>query len=97
MKIRVLLLFLVTGIWSAAGGAADSGERTYADPACSARDANPEKCFVKDGAPRRAGNETATAPGGNITPSSTSAAGSLSVGGAPAPIGGGFTPKAAKK
>jgi hypothetical protein len=37
--------------------AAESTDRTYADPACSARDANPERCVINDGAPVRLGVE----------------------------------------
>ena len=52
MKTLRLMFMIVTVFWAAAAGAADSTERTYADPACSARDVNPERCVLQDG-PRR--------------------------------------------
>jgi hypothetical protein len=70
MSLLTLLLLLPL----AAAYAADPTERTYANPACSSRTANPNDCIVPDGSPRvaivgekRAGEEPSTpAPvGGN--------------------------------
>ncbi|HEY0336582.1 MAG TPA: hypothetical protein VGC70_04520 [Burkholderiales bacterium] len=52
MRAQVLLV-VVTTTWCALASAADTNERTYADPACSERDAKPEKCVLQDGPPRR--------------------------------------------
>jgi hypothetical protein len=63
MRAHVLLVLVVTTVWCASASAADTSERTYADPACSARDAKPERCVLQDGPPRRvvAGTRNATA------------------------------------
>jgi len=50
----VALTFTVSAVCTYA---ADSSARTYADPACSARDANPEKCVINDGPAVRTGTE----------------------------------------
>lgn len=60
MKRRILLLAL--GAWSFGIFAAETGERTYADPACSERDADPEKCVIVDVPPTRAGVGEAAKP-----------------------------------
>ena len=51
-KVAFALLFAAGSVCAYA---ADSGDRTYADPACSARDVNPERCVINDGAPVRLG------------------------------------------
>ena len=63
MRDHVLLAAVATMVWCASASAADTSERTYADPACSARDAKPERCVIQDGPPRRvvAGSRNATA------------------------------------
>jgi hypothetical protein len=62
MRAQVLLV-VVTTTWCVLASAADTNERTYANPACSERDAKPEKCVLQDGPPRRvvAGTRNATA------------------------------------
>jgi hypothetical protein len=47
--ILIAALFIVP---LPAAQAADSTARTYPDPACSSRTANPENCVVQDGPPR---------------------------------------------
>jgi hypothetical protein len=60
--------------------AAEDTSRTYAKPACSERNANPENCVIQDGPPRRMAFPTAEPPqpkpapkpptpagGGNVT------------------------------
>jgi hypothetical protein len=63
MRAHVLLAAVATMVWCASASAADKSERTYADPACSARDAKPERCVIHDGPPRRvvAGTRNSTA------------------------------------
>jgi hypothetical protein len=76
-------------IAAAAVNAADSGSRTYADPSCSDRNANPENCVVQDGGSRR-GSSVAPVPGTEFKPPPTSATPSASAGaGVPAPTGSG--------
>jgi hypothetical protein len=53
MRMLFLVLVVITNVWTALACAADSSERTYADPACSERDARPERCVLQDGNPRR--------------------------------------------
>jgi hypothetical protein len=53
MKTLCLVLVAVTNVWTALACAAESSERTYADPACSARDVSPERCVLHDGNARR--------------------------------------------
>jgi hypothetical protein len=53
MRTLCLVFVVITNVWTALACAADSSERTYADPACSARDASPERCVLQDGNPRR--------------------------------------------
>jgi hypothetical protein len=48
--IPIAMLFSLT---LPAAHAADSTARTYADPACSSRTANPENCLIQDGPPRQ--------------------------------------------
>jgi hypothetical protein len=92
-----LLSVSLAMVWSALAWAADSTERTYADPACSARDANPERCVLKDGNPHRvvAGTRGAAAtesrgvsaaPAGSATNAASAAAGSGQV--SPSAAGG---------
>ncbi|MGZ5163634.1 MAG: hypothetical protein ACXWIT_24345 [Burkholderiales bacterium] len=53
MRTLCLVLVVVTNVWTALACAAESTERTYADPACSARDVSPERCVLQDGNARR--------------------------------------------
>ena len=54
---------------AAAANAADSGARTYPNPSCSDRNANPENCLVQDGPSRRgSGGETPAPPETKDTP-----------------------------
>ena len=53
MKTLRVSFLIVTSAWTALACAADSTERTYADPACSARDVSPERCVLQNGNPRR--------------------------------------------
>jgi hypothetical protein len=53
MRTHAFLVLVITMLWSAFAPAADTSERTYADPACSARDAKPERCVLQDGPPKR--------------------------------------------
>ncbi len=52
MQTRIFMLALALSAATLQTQAADGG-RTYANPACSARDANPEDCVIQDGPPRR--------------------------------------------
>ena len=48
-------IFILTLLFAMpAAYAADTSERTYADPACSSRTANPDDCILSNGAPRLA-------------------------------------------
>ena len=51
--MRTLILALAMSAMGFAVHAADSGGRTYANPACSDREANPENCVILDGSPRK--------------------------------------------
>jgi hypothetical protein len=58
--MRTPFLFaLLLSLAAATAIAADSGARTYADPECSSRTADPEKCVILDG-PRKGGSTTET-------------------------------------
>jgi hypothetical protein len=50
MKRSLLLVSLLVPL--ATAYAADHTERTYADPTCSSRTADPNDCVVPDGSPR---------------------------------------------
>lgn len=88
MRIPTLTLALLATLAALPSHAAVSTDRTYANPACSERNANPENCVIQDGvAPRRppVSGTTPGSPGGGVTPP------------APAPDGGNsFTPKGEK-
>jgi len=76
MRTHALLVLVITTVWSAFASAADTSERTYADPACSARDAKPERCVLQDGPPKRVvvGARNATgADSGAASPNAASA------------------------
>jgi hypothetical protein len=76
MRTHALLLLVSTTVWSAFAPAADTSERTYADPACSARDVKPERCVLQDGPPKRVvvGARNATgADAGTANPNAASA------------------------
>ena len=77
MRAQVLLVVVMT-TGCALASAADTTERTYADPACSERDAKPEKCVLQDGPPRRvvAGTRNATAGEGGVAIPNAASAGS---------------------
>lgn len=75
MKKSAWLLFCVMSVWSVTAGSAETGGRTYGDPACSARNADPEKCILQDGPPRpaiAAGKTPPESRGGGTSPSAGS-------------------------
>jgi hypothetical protein len=78
MRDHVLLAAVATMVWCASASAADTSERTYADPACSARDAKPERCVIQDGPPRRvvAGARNAAAGEAGVANPNAASAGS---------------------
>lgn len=53
MKISNFALASVLLVPVAPGHAAESGSRTYPDPACSERTAKPENCVIQDGPTRQ--------------------------------------------
>ena len=76
MMTRTLAIALAAMAPSLSAHAADTGARTYGDPACSERTANPENCVVQDGPPRRPpipALRRAPTGGGGATPPATSA------------------------
>ena len=97
MKLRASLVLPFAILATASAVAADSTQRTYADPACSERNADPEKCVLATG-PARSVNADDRAPPGSTPPKpSAPASGAITPGGTPGPtIGGGFTPKTKK-
>jgi hypothetical protein len=52
MKEKIVFLALVAAFGSVAIAAEDTS-RTYANPGCSERNANPNDCLIQDGPPRR--------------------------------------------
>jgi hypothetical protein len=81
MRIHALPVLVVTTVWSAFASAADTSERTYADPACSARDAKPERCVLQDGPPKRVVAGARNARGGDVGAASPNAASAGATGG----------------
>jgi hypothetical protein len=76
----------------------DPGDRTYADPACSDRTIDPARCVIQNGPARIVVGGSSSSGGGDTSQGGGgAAAGSLSAGGTPGAIGGGFTPRAGKK
>jgi hypothetical protein len=97
MNLRASLVLPFAILVTAPAAAADSTQRTYADPACSERNADPDKCVLATG-PARSVNADDRAPP-NVTPTKPDApaSGAMTPGGTPgATIGGGFTPKTKK-
>ena len=52
------------GLAAASAGAADTGARTYPNPSCTDRTANPADCVIQDGDPRRPPPLNRRGPGG---------------------------------
>jgi hypothetical protein len=73
VKRGVEVLVLMSIVWCAPAFGANPGERTYADPACSARDIDPQKCIIQDG-PARFGPHQQAADSGNGSGGGTTSA-----------------------
>ncbi|MGZ8266344.1 MAG: hypothetical protein ACXWUU_02690 [Burkholderiales bacterium] len=99
--MRPLFLFaLLLSLPAATAIAADPGARTYADPECSSRTADPAKCVILDG-PRPGGSttETTTTPEPTPTPPASGSSFTQPSKGAPQPApkaGTSFTAPKAK-
>ena len=53
MRTLTLAAGLLSTLLGSAAFAADDSSRTYGNPSCSARSANPNDCVIQDGPPRR--------------------------------------------
>jgi hypothetical protein len=97
MRVCWLLLLLSLSLAGHAAQRDRDERRTYPDPACAARDVDPEKCVIDNGDPRRVAGGEPPQPLTPPPPAQPSARGAFTPGGAKAKgPGGSFSSRGGK-